>query len=124
MARSTAKTIDAYIARFPPDVQALLQKMRATIQKAAPDAEETVSYGIPAFKDNGIVVYFGAFANHIGFFPTASGRRNFALELSAYAGAKGSVRFPFETPLPVRLIAKIVKFRVMENRERKNGKGR
>lgn len=119
------KTIDEYIAGFPPDVQVILEKMRVTIRKAAPGAEEKISYQMPAFYLQGNLVYFAAFKNHIGFYPTSSGPQAFKKELSIYAGAKGSVRFPKDKPLPLGLIRKIVKFRVAENikkAEAKSGK--
>lgn len=107
--------IDAYIAGFPPDVQKKLQEIRATISKAAPGAEETISYAIPTFKLNGNLVHFAAFKNHIGFYPAPSGIEAFKKELSAYAGGKGTVQFPLTEPLPHALITKIVKFRVKDN---------
>jgi uncharacterized protein YdhG (YjbR/CyaY superfamily) len=89
------------------------------IHQAAPDAQETISYGMPAFRLNGILVYFAAFKNHIGFFPTASGVRVFAKELAPYDVSKGTIRFPIDKPIPDKLVAKIVKFRVQENRNKK-----
>lgn len=109
------KTIDEYIAGYPPDVQAILQKVRATIHKAAPDAQEAIKYQLPTFVLNGNLVHFGAFKNHIGFYPTSSGIAKFKKELSGYANAKGSVRFPLDQPIPFALISKIVRFRVKEN---------
>lgn len=114
--RRTPKDIDDYIGRFPQEVQQLLRKMRQTIQKAAPEAEETISYGIPAFKLNGLLVWFAAFKNHIGFYPHASGIAAFKRELSAYKSAKGSVQFPFDAPLPLALVGRIVRFRVKEGK--------
>ncbi len=110
-----AGTIDQYIAAFPGEVQRLLQQMRETIRKAAPSAEETISYAIPTFKLNGNLVHFAAFKNHIGFYPGPSGIEAFKKELSAYEGAKGSVQFPLDEPLPLALVTKVVKFRVKEN---------
>jgi len=107
-------SIDDYIATFPRDVQASLKQVRTTIRKAAPDAEETIKYGIPTFVLNGNLVHFAAFKNHIGFYPTPSGIDAFKRELSRYKGAKGSVQFPVDEPMPLSLIAKIVKFRVGE----------
>lgn len=109
------KTIDEYIAGYPPDVQAILQKIRATIRKAAPGAQEAVKYQLPTFILNGNLVHFGAFKNHIGFYPTSSGIAKFKKELADYANAKGSVRFPLDKPIPFALISKIVRFRVKEN---------
>jgi uncharacterized protein YdhG (YjbR/CyaY superfamily) len=118
MKRMPVTTIDAYIAGFPKDVQLILEELRATIRKAAPEAEETINYQIPTFTVNGNLVHFAAYKNHIGFYPTPAGIAAFKKELSAYEGAKGSVQFPIDKPLPLRLITKIVKFRVKENLER------
>ena len=115
-------TIDDYIAGFPKDVQLILEELRATIRKTAPEAEETINYQIPTFTLNGNLVHFAAYKNHIGFYPTPSGIAAFKEELSGYEGAKGSVQFPIDKPLPLRLITKIVKFRVKENLERAGGK--
>ena len=109
------QTIDEYIATFPEDTQAILQGLRATIRAAAPDAEERISYQMPAFALNGILVYFTARRNHIGFYPTSSGIEAFRQELAAYAGSKGAVRFPIDEPLPMDLISRIVRYRVAEN---------
>jgi len=95
-----------------------LQKIRATIRKAAPNAEETINYGIPTFTLEGNLVHFAGFKNHIGFYPTPSGIEKFKKELSVYDGAKGSVKFPLNKPIPYTLISKIVKFRVKENLQR------
>jgi len=111
-------SIDEYISRMPEDVQDRLQKIRQTIHEAAPDAEETISYQMPAFRQNGILVYFAAFKNHIGFFPTASGIEKFKEQLSAYEGSKGTVRFPLDEPVPYELISRIVRYRVEENRRK------
>ena len=113
------KTIDEYIKTFPEDVQSILEKMRQTIRKAAPEAEEAISYQIPTFKLNGNLVHFAAFKNHIGFYPTSSGIEAFKKELSPYKGAKGSVQFPIEKPIPYDLVKKIVIFRMKENLEKK-----
>jgi uncharacterized protein YdhG (YjbR/CyaY superfamily) len=116
--RTSPKTIDEYIAGFPRDVQRILQEVRQTIRKAAPDAEETIKYQIPTFVLNGNLVHFGGFEKHLGFYPTPSGIEAFKDELSAYVGAKGSVQFPLDRPMPFSLITKIVKFRVKETRAR------
>ena len=108
-------SIDEYIATCPKEIQKTLQELRATIKAAAPGAEEKISYQMPAFALKGNLVYFAAFKNHIGFFPTASGVQAFKHELSQYEGSKGTVRFPLDKPLPLELISKIVKFRVAEN---------
>lgn len=114
--------IDQYIAGFSPDVQVILDKVRMTIRKAAPEAEETIKYQLPTFTLEGNLVHFGAFKNHIGFYPTPTGIEEFKKELSAYEGAKGSVKFPLDKPIPFDLIGKIVKFRVKENLERAEAK--
>lgn len=111
-------TIDEYIAGFPKDVQKLLKEMRTTIRKAAPEAEEKISYAIPTFALKGNLVHFAAFKNHIGFYPAPRGIEAFKKELSRYEGGKGTVQFPMDKPLPVALITKIVKFRVKDNIER------
>jgi uncharacterized protein YdhG (YjbR/CyaY superfamily) len=113
--RKTPKDFNDYSDRFPKDVQQRLQKLRLTVKKAAPQAKEKISYGIPAFTLNGMLVWFAGFKNHIGFYPRTSAIAAFKKELSAYKGAKGSVQFPFDKPLPLPLISRIVKFRVKEN---------
>ncbi len=118
--KKTPKNIDDYVDRFPKEVQQRLQKMRLTIKKAAPQAKETISYGIPAFTLNGMLVWFAAFQNHIGFYPRTSAIAAFKKELSAYKGAKGSVQFPFDEPLPLALLSRIVKFRVKQNLDKQS----
>jgi uncharacterized protein YdhG (YjbR/CyaY superfamily) len=110
--------IETYLSGFPPDIQKILESVRNTIKKAAPDAEEVISYSMPAFRQNGMLVYFAAYKKHIGFYPTSSGIMAFKEELSIYKGAKGSVQFPIDQPMPLKLISEIVKFRVIENLER------
>ena len=110
--------IDEYIARFPDDVQKRLNTMRSTIRKAAPTAAEAIKYQLPTFVLNGNLVHFGAFKNHIGFYAMPSGNEQFRAELSRYEGAKGSVQFPYDQPLPLALVSRIVKFRVQENLKR------
>ncbi|HEX6269907.1 MAG TPA: DUF1801 domain-containing protein [Anaerolineales bacterium] len=113
------KTIDEYIAGFPPDVQEILEKIRMTIRKAAPDAEETISYQIPTFNLNGkYLIYFAAYKKHIGLYPAPIGNVDFKEDLSAYQAGKGTLRFPLDKPIPFDLITKIVKFRAKENLER------
>jgi uncharacterized protein YdhG (YjbR/CyaY superfamily) len=112
---SKPTSIDEYISAFPEDIQEKLQNIRLTIREAAPDAEETISYQMPAFRQNGILVYFAAFKNHISFFPTSSGIEKFKVDLAAYEGSKGTVKFPLDKPIPYDLIKLIVKFRVEEN---------
>jgi uncharacterized protein YdhG (YjbR/CyaY superfamily) len=116
--KTKPQTIDEYIAGFPKNVQKMLQEIRLAIKKAAPSAEETISYMMPAFSLKGSLVYFAAYKNHIGFYPTASGIESFKKEISAYEWAKGSVQFPLDKPMPLALVSKIVKFRVKENLER------
>ncbi len=111
----TFKTIDAYINTFPGDVQEILQKMRITIHKAAPKAEEAIKYSIPTFVLNGNLVHFGGFKNHIGFFPGPDGIANFKSELKKYKTSKGTIQFQLDKPIPYALITKIVKFRVKQN---------
>src|SRR5258708_12331119 len=115
MNKTSSNSIDEHIAIFPKDVQEILQKIRVTIQKAAPDAKETINYGIPTFTLEGNLVHFAGFKNHIGFYPTPSGIEQFKKELSIYKGAKGSVQFPLDKPIPYVLITNIVNFRVKEN---------
>ena len=111
------KDIDEYIAGFPPDVQVILEKIRLTIREAAPDAKETINYEVPTFTLEGNLVHFAAFPKHIGFYPAPSGIEKFKDELSGYKGAKGSVQFPLDEPIPYDLISEIVKFRAKENLE-------
>ena len=115
---ASALAVDQYIAAFPKDVREILNRLRSTIQKAAPEAEETINYGIPTFVLNGNLVHFGGYKNHIGFYPAPSGIVAFKKELSVYDGAKGSIKFPLDKPLPFDLISEIVKFRVQENLEK------
>ena len=107
--------IDQYISGFPKETQQLLQQIRTAIKKAAPKAEEVISYGMPGFKLNGMLVWFAGYKNHIGFYPKPSGIEAFRKELSVYKYAKGSVQLPLDKPLPTALITKIVKFRMAEN---------
>jgi uncharacterized protein YdhG (YjbR/CyaY superfamily) len=110
--------IDSYIVSFPEETQILLEQIRSTIKKAAPDAAEVISYQMPTFKLHGILVHFAGYKNHIGFYPGASGIEAFNKEISAYKWAKGSVQFPLDKPLPLELITKIVTFRKSENMQR------
>ena len=114
--------VDSYISAFPRDIQAKLIQMLAIIREAAPGAEEVVSYGMPAFRQNGILVYFAAHKNHIGFYPTASAIEKFAPELTAFKTSKGAVQFPFDRELPSELIKRMVRFRVSENDDKKKKK--
>lgn len=116
------KTIDEYIGTFPGNVRIILNELRQAIKESAPEAEETINYQIPTFTLHGNLVHFAAFQNHIGFYPTPSGMEAFKKELSAYKGAKGSVQFPIDQPLPLALIRRIVEYRVKENIQRKQKK--
>jgi uncharacterized protein YdhG (YjbR/CyaY superfamily) len=109
------KNINEYIATFPLQTRKLLRQMRSTIKKAAPKAEEVISYGMPAFKFHGMLVWFAAYSRHIGFYPRISAIQAFKKEISKYKNAKGSVQFPLDKPLPVSLIKKMVQYRVKEN---------
>ena len=119
MERIKASNIDEYIAQFPKAIQERLEQMRETIHKAAPEAEEAMSYAIPTFKLHGNLVHFAGYKNHIGFYPTPDGIEAFKKELSKYESAKGSVQFPHDQPLPLSLVTKITKFRVKQNSEKK-----
>lgn len=107
--------IDVYVSGFPKEIQTILEQIRTTIRQAAPEAEETIKYAMPTFVLHGNLVHFAAFKNHIGFYPVPTGIEAFKQELSVYKGAKGSVQFPLDKPMPLDLITKIVKFRVKEN---------
>jgi len=111
-------TIDEYISSFQEERQKILKKLRETIKRAAPEAEEKISYQMPAFAYKGILVYFAAQANHIGFYPGAEAIEIFKEDLTPYETSKGTVRFSYEKPLPLDLISQIVKFRVISNREK------
>jgi uncharacterized protein YdhG (YjbR/CyaY superfamily) len=114
-ANTAPEDIDAYISSFPASVREVLQKIRVAIKNAAPHAEEAISYRMPTFKLKGSLVYFAAYKKHIGFYPTAAAVKRFKRELSVFDGAKGSVRFPLDKPIPFGLISDIVKFRVKQN---------
>jgi uncharacterized protein YdhG (YjbR/CyaY superfamily) len=121
----TPKNIDEYIAGFPNDVQEILEKIRMTIRKAAPRAQEKISYQIPTFTlDGAYLIYFAAYKKHIGLYPAPRGSEEFKAELSAYEGGKGTVRFPLDKPIPFGLISRIVKFRIKENLERAKAKAK
>ena len=113
--KTSYKTIDEYVKTFPPEVRRILETMRQTIHEAAPDAVEAISYQIPAFRLNGTLVYFAAFKDHVGFYPTASGVEEFRKDLSRYKTSKGAVQFPLDKPLPIDLIKRVVRYRVQEN---------
>jgi len=126
MARPAVKTasIDRYIAGCSPAVRPLLKRLRATIKRAAPDAEEIISYRMPAFRLHGVLVYFAAFKNHIGLYPPIRGHPKLQADVAVYAGKKGNLRFPLDQPIPYALIARIVKFRARQNRAKANLKGK
>jgi len=117
-----AENIDEYIAGFPKDIQKMLEAVRTAIRKAAPAAEETIKYAIPTFTLNGNLVSFAAWKNHIALYPAPRGIEAFKKELSAYEGAKSTVKFPMDSPLPLALIGKMVKFRVKKNLEKAKAK--
>jgi len=110
------KTVQEYLSVQPAPVKAMLQQMRSTIKEAAPEAEEAISYNMPAFKLQGMLVWYAAFKNHIGFYPRPSGLEAFKKEIAVYKSSKGAVQFPMDQPLPLALVTKIVKYRVKENK--------
>ena len=119
---SGPRSVDAYIAGFEPEVRGILRKFRAAIRKAAPEAEERISWGMPAYALNGMLTFFAAFKDHVSLFPGPSGVEKFKKELAAYGTSKGTVRFPLGTRVPYGFITRIVKFRVRENRARAEAK--
>lgn len=116
-AKPTTTTIDAYILEFPPNIQEILQHIRKTIQDAAPEAEEKIAYRLPTFTLHGNLVHFGAFKQHIGFYPAPSAIEKFQDRLANYKMSKGAIQFSLEAPIPYELIREIVLFRVQENLE-------
>lgn len=121
-AKTKFKTVDEYMSALPGKTKAKLQALRKTIKKAAPGAEELISYNMPAFKLQGVLVYYAAYKGHIGFYPISSAIRAFKKDLSAYERSKGTVRFPIDKPIPLNLVSKIVKYRVKENLKRSDAK--
>lgn len=115
----TAGSMDEYIAGFPKDIQKMLETVRTTIQKAAPDAEEAIKYNIPTFRQNGNLVSFAAFKNHIGLYPAPRGVEEFKKEIAKYEGEKSTIKFALDTPLPLKLISRIVKYLVKRNLEKR-----
>lgn len=113
--RPAPVTIDEYISGFSPELQVVLQKIRQTIQSAAPKAEEAISYRIPAFKQNGVLVYFAAFKSHIGLYPPVKGDTRLERAVAPYAGEKGNLRFPLDRPIPFDLIERVTKLRLKQN---------
>ncbi len=120
--RSAPGTIDEYIAAFPPDAQSILGKIRLMIREAAPQAEEKISYKMPAFTLDGDLIYFAAFKKHIGIFPPVRGDEKLSKAISRYRGEKGNLRFPLDEPIPYALIARVIKFRIKEHMERVRSK--
>ena len=121
--RPKPQSIDEYIAAFSPDVRAILRRTRRTIRAAAPDAQEAISYRIPTFTLDGVLVYFAAFKNHIGLYPPVKGDARLEKAIAPYAGEKGNLRFPLDRPIPYGLIERIVEFRVRQNRAKAAAKG-
>ena len=115
--RTTPRDIDEYVSGFAPEVRLILERIRSTIRRAAPGAQETISYQIPAFRQNGVLVYFAAFKNHIGFYPPVRGDAALEQAIGRYAGEKGNLRFPLDEPIPYALIARIVKLRARQDRK-------
>jgi uncharacterized protein YdhG (YjbR/CyaY superfamily) len=115
MAKQKFRTIDEYIMSYPKRVQIILEELRQAIKEAAPQAEEVISYQMPAFKQNSILVWFAAFKNHIGFFPKVSAIEAFKEQLSSYQTSKGTIQFPINDPIPFHLVKEIVQFRVKED---------
>ncbi|GGE69735.1 uncharacterized protein YdhG (YjbR/CyaY superfamily) [Pedobacter psychrotolerans] len=123
MEKQEPKTIDDYIAQFPLETQRILQQVREAIQQAAPNAKEVISYKMPAFKQNRVLVYFAAYAKHIGFYPKGSGIEAFKHEFENYKWSKGAVQFPIDQPMPLDLITRITTFNVnsdLEKNKRRN----
>jgi len=118
MEQPKPENIDQYIANFPIETQKLLQQIRETIHKAVPEAKEVISYGMPAFKQNTVLVYFAGYAKHIGFYPTGSGIEAFKEEFAQYKWSKGAVQFPLNKPLPLDLITRITKFKAERDLEK------
>ena len=122
--QKTPTTVDDYIATFAPDTQAILQKIRQTVKAAAPNAEETISYRIPTFKLNGVLIYFAAFKKHIGLYPPVRGDESLMQAVKPYSGPKGNLQLPLEKPIPYALIRRIVKARVLTTSAKVNSKRR
>ena len=123
MQGTTPATIDEYIAGFPRKIQAILKRIRATIAAAAPDAQEVISYRMPAFSQGGIILYFAAFTSHIGLFPPVSGDAKLEKAIAPYAGPKGNLKFPLDRPIPYALIGRIARLRVKQNLARATARG-
>jgi len=121
---TSIENVESYIATFPKETQKLLEQIRQTISSVAPTATEKIGYGIPTFVLNGNLVHYAGYKNHIGFYPGAAGIEKFQEELSVYKGAKGSVQFPLDQPLPLKLVSEITKFRVVQNEQKLTTKGK
>ena len=122
--KKAPETIDEYIGAFSKDVRSKLESIRRAVKEEAPDAKEVISYGMPAFKLNRVLVYFAAQQKHIGFYPTASGISAFEEELSQFKHSKGAVQFPIDEPVPLELVRKMVRFRVKEDMAKAKKEGR
>ena len=122
--RKAPESIDDYISGFSPDVQAILQQVRQVVRTAAPHAQETISYQIPAFKENGVLVYFAAFKKHIGFYPPVKGDARLEKAASPYAGEKGNLKFPLDQPIPLKLIERMTKLRVKQNMAKRTSRSK
>ncbi len=120
--RASPKTVDEYIDTFSPGVQAILRRVRQIVREAAPEAQEVISYRMPAFKQNGVLVYFAAFNSHIGLYPPVSGDTRIRKAIAPYAGEKGNLRFPLDKPIPYDLIARITELRLKQNLAKAAGK--
>ena len=116
------KTVDQYFSTFPASTKALLKKMRETIKEVTPEAQEVISYNMPAFRWNGMLVWYAAYKEHIGFYPTPSAIKTFAEELKRYKTSKGAIQFPIDESIPTSLVKKIVKFRMKQNLEKAKAK--
>jgi uncharacterized protein YdhG (YjbR/CyaY superfamily) len=116
------KTVDEYLSAFPASTKSVLRKMRTTIKEVVPHAEEVISYNMPAFKQNGILVWYAAYKEHIGFYPTPAPIKTFAQELRGYKTSKGAIQFPIDKPIPTSLVKKIVRFRAKQNSEKAKAK--
>ncbi len=123
MKRSVPATVDEYIATFPPEIGAILQRIREVIRSAAPAAREVISYRMPAFKQHGVLVYFAAFKSHIGLYPPIAGDARLEKAIARYAGEKGNLRFPLAEPIPYGLIARCARLRARQDRERAAARG-
>ena len=122
--KKAPESIDEYIGTFPKDIRSKLESIRKAVKEEAPDAKEVISYGMPAFKLNRVLVYFAAQQKHIGFYPTASGISAFEEELSQFKHSKGAVQFPIDEPVPLELVRKVVRFRVKEDMAKTKKEGR